>query len=464
MSTYGGDFDVAIPAQLPVSRRDMLRHAAAGVVGGGAAALVGGVPLLAQAPNPAIVRAAEAERQAPGKTAGARFRALVRYQNSLTMETLTLRPIHPQQVVIRNQAAQTCYTTTGALNTSNAAMNANVAGHGGVGVVLEVGSQVKRVQVGDRVVMSITPNCGQCANCLNGRGDICAMLGRPNIPSADMADKTPVQMANGPSGYSEILVTWEEFLVPVWTNVPTAELSLLACVSACGLGLAMCRFPVEAGTDVAVFGLGPVGMSAVQGARIQGAKTIIGVDPIKYRRDLALKLGATAVIDPNVDKGNDLMNKIRGLTPDVVPAGRTFVGQRQAGPMYVLEAVGGTRFPSPAGIESPTDMTGVEALQQAYTVLRGGGYLRTCSVGHPMGAAVSFPAAGWANSSKTHVPGNFAGVQALRDIPRFVRLIESGLFDAKSLVGQTFPGEKTREALQVAADRSKISSVVVYDA
>jgi S-(hydroxymethyl)glutathione dehydrogenase/alcohol dehydrogenase len=312
--------------------------------------------------------------------------------------------------------------------------------------------------------MSITPNCGQCANCLNGRGDICAMLGRPNIPSADMADKTPVRMANGPSGYSEILVTWEEFVVPVWTNVPAAELSLLACVSACGLGLAMCRFPVEAGTDVAVFGLGPVGMSAVQGARIQGAKTIIGVDPIKYRRDLALKLGATAVIDPNVDKANDLMNKIRGLTLDVVPAGRTFVGQRQAGPMYVLEAVGGTRFPLPAGIESPTDMTGVEALQQAYTVLRGGGYLRTCSVGHPMGAAVSFPAAGWANSSKTHVPGNFAGVQALRDIPRFVRLIESGLFDAKSLVGQTFPGEKTREALQVAADRSKISSVVVYDA
>src|SRR4029453_6521971 len=102
----------------------------------------------------------------------------------------------------------------------------------------------------------------------------------------------------------------------------------------------------------------PVGMSAVQGARIQGAKTIIGVDPIQYRRDLALKLGATAVIDPNVDKANDLMNKIRGLTPDVVPAGRTFVGQRQAGPMYVLEAVGGTRFPLPAGIESPQKKPG----------------------------------------------------------------------------------------------------------
>jgi Zn-dependent alcohol dehydrogenase len=97
-------------------------------------------------------------------------------------------------------------------------------------------------------------------------------------------------------------------------------------------------FPIEAGTDVVVFGLGPVGMSAVQGARIQGAKTIIGIDPIKYRRELALKLGATAVIDPNVDKGNDLITNARNMTADVVPQGRFFVGQRAAGPMYVLEA------------------------------------------------------------------------------------------------------------------------------
>jgi Zn-dependent alcohol dehydrogenase len=107
-------------------------------------------------------------------------------------------------------------------------------------------------------------------------------------------------------------------------------------------------------------------------------------------------------------------------------------------------------------------MTGVEALQQCYTVVRGGGYLRTCSVGHPTGATVTFPAAGWANSSKTHVPGNFAGVQALRDIPRFVKLIERGLFDAKSLVGRTFRVDKMREALQVAADRSSITSVIDF--
>jgi S-(hydroxymethyl)glutathione dehydrogenase/alcohol dehydrogenase len=448
-----GDFDP--------SRRRVLKNAAA-IVGGGAAALIAREPAFAQAPAPAVA-AAEAQRQAPGRTAGMKFRALVRHGNSLSTESLTLRPIHPQQIVIRNQAAQTCYTTTAALNTTNRPANANVAGHGGVGIVEEIGSQVKRVQVGDQVVMSITPQCGACANCLNGRADICSMFGRPPIPSAAMSDGTPVMMANGPSGYAEYLVTWEEFVVPVFTKVPPAELSLLACVSACGLGMAMCRFPVEAGSDVAVFGLGPVGLSAVQGARIQGATTIVGIDPIKYRRDLALKLGATAVLDPNADKGNDLITKIQRLTGDAVPQGRLFAGQRRgAGPMYVLEAVGGTRFPLPPTVESPTDMTGVEALQQCYTVVRGGGYLRTCSVGHPMGATVTFPAAGWANSSKTHVPGNFAGVQALRDIPRFVKLIERGLFDAKSLVGATYTPDRMREALQACADRTVISSVIAF--
>ena len=102
------------------------------------------------------------------------------------------------------------------------------------------------------------------------------------------------------------------------------------------------------------------------------------------------------------------------------------MGERQAGPTYVLEAVGGTRFPLPANIESPSDMTGIEPLQQAWAVVRNGGYVRTCSIGHPMGANVVFPGGQWANAGKTHVPGNYAGVQALRDLPRFVRPDRTG--------------------------------------
>ena len=101
-------------------------------------------------------------------------------------------------------------------------------------------------------------------------------------------------------------------------------------------------------------------------------------------------------------------------------------------------------------------------MQQAWTVTRNTGVLRTCSIGHPAGANVTFPGGQWANAAKTHVPGNYAGVQALRDLPRFVRLVENGLFDAKALIGQVFRSDKMREALQVAADRSVIASVIDF--
>jgi Zn-dependent alcohol dehydrogenase len=175
-----------------------------------------------------------------------------------------------------------------------------------------------------------------------------------------------------------------------------------------------------------------------------------------------MKLGATHALDPNELRGNDLLNRIRQLTPDDVPVGRRYAGERQAGPMYVLEAVGGTRLPLPANVESPADITGVEVLQQAWTVARATGYVRTCSIGHPQGSMVSFPAGGWANANKTHVPGNYAGVQALRDLPRFVRLIERGQFDAKAMVGRVFKPDRMKEAVQVAADRSSITSVIDF--
>ena len=75
---------------------------------------------------------------------------------------------------------------------------------------------------------------------------------------------------------------------------------------------------------------------------------------------------------------------------------------------------------------------------------------------------VSFPANQWANASKNHHPGNVAGAHSMRDLPRFVKLIEAGLFDAKSMATGIFPLERTREAYQAAADRTTMASVVVF--
>ena len=88
--------------------------------------------------------------------------------------------------------------------------------------------------------------------------------------------------------------------------------------------------------------------------------------------------------------------------------------------------------------------------------------MRTCGVGFPMNATVTFPANGWSNSSKNHAPGNLAGANVKRDLPRFARLMESGQFDGKSLVGVTVPLDRWREALEAAAYRTAITGIVTF--
>ena len=76
---------------------------------------------------------------------------------------------------------------------------------------------------------------------------------------------------------------------------------------------------------------------------------------------------------------------------------------------------------------------------------------------------MTFPGGQWANAGKTHAPGNYAGVQALRDLPRFVRLIETGVFDAKSMVGRVFGIDRMKEAAEMAADRSAITAIIQFN-
>jgi S-(hydroxymethyl)glutathione dehydrogenase/alcohol dehydrogenase len=441
-----------------LSRRDLLTRGAAAIAGG-TAAIAGDAAAFAQTP---------AQGQAPAAfagwrpaTAGRQFRALVRHGTSLDVQQLTLNPIHPRQVVARVEAAQACYTLINALDTSTPVANAQIFGHGAVAVVEEAGPQVKRVQRGDRIIVAVTGQCGECFNCLRGRGANCqAGFNRPNLPAATMADGTPVNGQLG--GFAELIVSWEEMVVPIFTKYDAAALSNLSCVAMTGLGMTMLRAPVEPGSSVAIFGAGPIGLSAVQGAKLQGASTIVVVEPIRYRRELATKLGATAVVDPNaVGDGTALLAKLRDLTK--LETDRPFAGGRgpnAEGPDFVIEAVGGDRFEP--RVEAGPDPTGVQVLQQVYQLCPPGGWMRTCGVGYPANATVTFPANGWSNSSKNHAPGNLAGVNVKRDLPRFARLMDTGQFDGRSLVGVAVPLDRWREALEAAAYRTGITGVVVF--
>src|SRR6185436_15430706 len=110
-----------------------------------------------------------------------------------------------------------------------------IQGHGGIGVVEAVGPEVRRVQVGDRVCVSGTPQCGVCYRCLRGRSDMCQFLSAigPDdlVPIADLDDGTPVYENSHIGGLAELMVTFEEWIVPIFTKLPAADVGMVcSCV------------------------------------------------------------------------------------------------------------------------------------------------------------------------------------------------------------------------------------------
>jgi D-arabinose 1-dehydrogenase-like Zn-dependent alcohol dehydrogenase len=217
MYPYDLEFDIEEHAAHTVSRRGLFKRGTTAIAGGAFAAQV-----------------ARGQAASNGKTmAGTKFRAFIQHGTTASVEELTMLPIQPQQVVVRTQAAQSCYSLVTTLGNAPV-KNALTVGHGGVGVVVEVGADVRRVQVGDRVIVPVTPQCGQCFWCLHERADICRSgTERPVLPIANMKDGTPVFGNRG--GFGEYMIPWEEQTVPITTNVSAEELSVLCCVGSARL-------------------------------------------------------------------------------------------------------------------------------------------------------------------------------------------------------------------------------------
>jgi len=258
------------------------------------------------------------------------------------------------------------------------------------------------------------------------------------------------------------MVTFEEWVVPVFTKATAVDLGMVcSCVSVAGLGTATSQTlaSIAPGATAAIVGCGPLGLSAVQGARIAGASRIIAIDPIKARRDLARKVGATDVLDPNVE-GDKLVAKVREMTS--TPNNRLWSGGRDAGGLlggagadFVVEGVGADRAKPKA--EAGPDPTGVLPLRQSYEMCAPGGHVITTSL--PTGN-ISLPAVFFAIGGRTHHAGQAGGANPMRDIPRFVAMLDAGQYDAKALATRVVPIDGMIEAYEEVLYRTTVTAIM----
>lgn len=223
---------------------------------------------------------------------------------------VALRELGPTDVQVQIAAAGVCHSdlslATGVLQQRLPA----VLGHEGSGVVVAVGSDVSRVSPGDRVVLNWAPPCRECWFCGHGEPWLCEKsLAAADVPHASL-DGSDLFPGLGTGAFSEQTVVPAGAVIPVGDDVPLEVAALLGCAVLTGVGAITNAGRVQSGESVIVLGLGGVGLSALQGARLAGASTILAVDVATDKEAIARRCGATEFLVAS----DDLAKRVRKLT------------------------------------------------------------------------------------------------------------------------------------------------------
>lgn len=251
----------------------------------------------------------------------------------LTIESVDVDKPGGREVLVRTAATGVCHSDLHVVDGIGrfALDRPIVLGHEGAGVVEAVGPDVTTVGPGDHVVACLSGFCGSCPQCLDGHPNLCTggIVTRPDAGPPRLSQKgEPFRQFIGISSYAERMLLHENSIVKIDPEIPLDRAALVGCGVLTGVGAALRSSGMQAGQTVAVFGCGGVGLSIVQGARIGGARQIIGVDMFDGKLEMARRVGATHVVNSAQD---DPVKAVRALT-------------RGAGVDHAFEAVGNAKL------------------------------------------------------------------------------------------------------------------------
>ncbi len=235
-------------------------------------------------------------------------RAAVAWEAGKPLEIEEIEIAGPKkgEVLLRVVATGVCHTDAFTLSGEDPeGIFPAVLGHEGGAIVEEIGEGVTSVKVGDHVIPLYTPECGECNFCTSGKTNLCqairATQGRGLMPDGTSRfSKGGKQIFHymGTSTFSEYTVLPEIAVAKIRSNAPLEKVCLLGCGITTGIGAVLNTAKVEPGATVAVFGLGGVGLSAIQGAMMAKASRIIAIDINPGKFELATQMGATDCVNP----------------------------------------------------------------------------------------------------------------------------------------------------------------------
>jgi NDMA-dependent alcohol dehydrogenase len=312
-----------------------------------------------------------------------------------------------------------------------------VFGHEGSGEVLEVGPGVSRVAPGDHFVAQFMPACGVCRWCASGRQNICDM-GAHGLEGFLPGGRFAFTGPRGEYGawmligtFSQYAVVSEKSLVRIDPDLPLAPAALVGCGVPTGWGAAVNVAEVRAGETVVVYGVGGIGMNAVQGARLAGAANLVAVDPVALKRENAERFGATHTA-ATAQEAYDLVQQLT----NGVGADKAIIC---------------------------IDMLTEESVANAYAMISKGGTVVITSMGRLEEKQLHLPGAEMALFDKTVRGHVYGDCNPTRDIPRLLDLYRNGNLMLDELITRTYTLEQVNEGYEDLEAGKNIRGVIVHD-
>ncbi|MEW1975229.1 alcohol dehydrogenase catalytic domain-containing protein [Microbacterium profundi] len=348
----------------------------------------------------------------------------------LTIEDVELAAPEGREVLVRIEAASVCHSDLSVVEGVRPRPTPMLLGHEAAGIVEELGPEVTDVQIGDRVVMTFLPRCGECTQCQTG-GRLPCSLGSRSNESGELigggfrlgklaGTGEQVHHHLGVSGFATRAVVDERSVVAIGHDVPADVAAVLGCAVLTGGGAVLNAANTSPGATVIVVGLGGVGMAAILVA-LALDHPVVGVDGVKTKRELAIELGADHAFDPASAVAEDIRAEL------------------------VIDATG-----SPRGFETAVALT-----------TPGG---TTVTVGLPAPGAMSeISPLGLVAQARTIVGSYLGSAVPRRDIPKFIDLWRRGRLPVERLISSEVSLERINEAMDALASGSQMRQVIRFD-